>query len=39
LRNNALDGIHPTFRQTPPQYLDSTTAVFKPNCAARIAAT
>src|SRR5271154_5412390 len=39
LRSNAFDGMHPTLRQTPPQYLGSTTAVFNPSCAARMAAT
>lgn len=27
----ALDGMHPTLRQTPPQYLDSTTATLSPS--------
>src|ERR1700730_12343114 len=39
LRSNAFDGMHPTLRQTPPQYLGSTTAVLNPSCAARMAAT
>src|ERR671933_29075 len=39
LRSRALDGMQPTFRHTPPQYLDSTTATLLPSCAARIAAT
>ncbi|CFS29284.1 Uncharacterised protein [Mycobacterium tuberculosis] len=39
LRNSALDGIQPTLRHTPPQYLGSTIAVLRPSCAARIAAT
>src|SRR5690349_21600088 len=39
LRSSALDGMHPTLRQTPPQYLDSTTAALRPSCEARIAAT
>ena len=35
-----FDGMHPTFRQVPPKVpLLSTQAVFKPNCAARIAHT
>ncbi|SHU21189.1 Uncharacterised protein [Mycobacteroides abscessus subsp. abscessus] len=38
-RSSALDGIHPTLRQTPPQYFSSTMAVFKPSWAARMAAT
>ena len=37
--SSALDGMQPTFRQTPPQYLSSTTATDWPSCAARIAAT
>src|SRR3954451_9761636 len=39
LRSSALDGMQPTLRQTPPQYLDSTTATVLPSCAARMAAT
>src|ERR1700738_3884740 len=39
LRSSALDGMQPTLRHTPPQYLGSTTAVFSPSCAARMAAT
>src|SRR3954468_2713096 len=39
LRSNALLGMHPTLRQTPPQYFSSTIAVVRPSCAARIAAT
>ena len=39
LRNSAFVGMHPTFRQTPPQYLSSMMAVDRPSCAARIAAT
>ncbi len=35
----ALDGIHPTFKQTPPNCAFSTTVTFCPVCAARIAAT
>lgn len=34
-----LDGMQPTLRQTPPQYFGSTTAVERPSCAARMAAT
>ena len=26
LRSSAFDGMHPTLRQTPPQYFSSTTA-------------
>src|SRR5690554_4190592 len=38
--NNALLGIHPTLRQVPPnRSYFSIIAVFKPNCAQRIAAT
>jgi hypothetical protein len=37
--SSALDGMHPTLRQTPPQYFFSTTATFLPSWAARIAAT
>ena len=37
--SSALDGMHPTLRQTPPQYLSSTTATERPSWAARIAAT
>ncbi len=39
LRSNALDGMHPTLRHTPPQYFSSTTATLRPSWAARIAAT
>src|SRR4051812_7878686 len=39
LRSSALDGMQPTLRHTPPQYLDSTTATLLPSCAARMAAT
>ena len=39
LRSSALDGMQPTFRQTPPQYFFSTTATFLPSWAARMAAT
>src|SRR3954454_8159604 len=39
LRSRALDGMQPTLRQTPPQYLDSTTATLLPSWAARMAAT
>ncbi len=35
----ALDGIHPQFRQTPPSDSLSTSAVFFPSCASRMAAT
>ena len=37
--SSALEGMHPTFRQTPPQYFSSTTATFLPSWAARMAAT
>ncbi len=37
--SNAFLGIQPQFKQTPPKFSRSTMAVFKPNCAARIAAT
>ena len=36
LRSSALVGMQPTFRQTPPQYFSSTTAVDSPSWAARI---
>src|SRR3954449_2978638 len=39
LRSRALEGMQPTLRQTPPQYLDSTTATLLPSWAARMAAT
>src|SRR5690606_42086403 len=46
LSSNAFEGMHPTFKQVPPfTSLPSALrhfsiqAVFKPNCAARIAAT
>src|SRR5262245_42600598 len=39
LRSSDLEGIQPTLRHTPPQYLGSTTAVFRPSWADRIAAT
>jgi hypothetical protein len=39
LRSSAFDGMHPTLRQTPPQYFSSMTAAFSPSCEARIAAT
>lgn len=39
LRSKALVGMQPTFRQTPPQYLASTTATRLPSWAARMAAT
>jgi hypothetical protein len=39
LRSSALDGMHPTFRQTPPQYFSSMTAVERPSWVARTAAT
>ena len=39
LRSSAFDGMHPTLRQTPPQYFSSMTATFLPSWAARIAAT
>src|SRR5581483_204617 len=37
--SSALDGMQPTLRQTPPQYLSSTTATDLPSWAARMAAT
>ena len=38
--SSAFDGMQPTFRQVPPKVLSfSTTAVFKPSCAARMAQT
>src|SRR5579875_443182 len=39
LRSSALDGMHPTLRQTPPQYCFSMMAVLRPSWLARIAAT
>src|SRR5918911_735276 len=39
LRSSALEGMQPTLRQTPPQYLSSTTATRLPSCEARMAAT
>src|SRR3954469_9669988 len=39
LRSSAFEGMHPTLRHTPPQYLSSTTATLLPSCAARMAAT
>ena len=39
LRSSALVGMQPQFRQMPPRCSRSTTAVFRPSCAARIAAT
>src|SRR3954471_24910458 len=39
VRSSALVGIQPQFRQMPPRCSRSTTAVFMPSCAARIAAT
>ena len=39
LRSSAFDGMHPTLRQTPPQYFFSITAADLPSWAARIAAT
>ena len=38
-RSKAFVGIHPQLRQMPPIFSRSTTAVFKPSCAARMAAT
>ena len=35
----AFEGIHPTFRHTPPSHCLSTIAVFNPFCDARIAHT
>ena len=37
--SNALLGIHPQFKHTPPTSSFSIIAVFNPSCAARIAAT
>jgi hypothetical protein len=37
--SSALLGMQPTLRHTPPQYFSSTTAVFRPSWAQRIAAT
>ena len=34
-----MDGIHPTFKHTPPSHFLSIIAVFKPSCEALIAAT
>src|SRR5689334_11880019 len=39
LRSSAFDGMHPTLRQTPPQYFASMTAAFRPSWEARMAAT
>ncbi len=36
---SALEGMHPQLRQTPPSASFSTSAVFLPSCASRIAAT
>ena len=36
---SAFDGMHPQFRQTPPSDSFSTSAVFLPSCASRMAAT
>src|SRR5262245_29276646 len=38
-RSSALVGMQPQLRQMPPRCSRSTTAVFMPSCAARIAAT
>jgi hypothetical protein len=38
-RSTAFAGMHAMFRQRPPMNSFSTTAVFMPSCAARIAAT
>ena len=38
-RSIAFAGMHASFRQRPPTLFFSTTAVFMPSCAARIAAT
>src|SRR3954452_3742492 len=35
LRSSAFDGMHPTLRQTPPQYFCSTAATFLPSWEAR----
>ena len=38
--SSAFDGMQPTLRQVPPKVLSfSTTATFRPSCAARIAQT
>ena len=39
LASNALLGMHPQFRHTPPSLARSTTATLMPSCAARIAPT
>src|SRR6185437_16328580 len=39
VRSSALVGMQPQLRQMPPRCSRSTTAVFIPSCAARIAAT
>ena len=39
LFKSALVGMHPQFKQMPPSASRSTTAVFKPNCDARMAVT
>ena len=38
LRSSALDGTHPTLKQTPPQYFSSTTATVLPSWEERMAA-
>ena len=38
-RSTALAGMQATFRQRPPTWVRSMTAVFMPSCEARIAAT
>jgi hypothetical protein len=38
-RSSALVGMQPQLRQMPPSFSRSTIAVFRPSCAARIAAT
>src|SRR5215212_941728 len=39
LRSMVLVGMQPTFRHTPPASSRSTTTVFNPSCAARMADT
>ena len=39
VRSSALVGMQPQLRQMPPMFSRSTTAVLRPSCAARIAAT
>ena len=39
VRSSALVGMQPQLRHMPPMFSRSTTAVLRPSCAARIAAT